>query len=146
MARACGHCAALALALAALGPGTALADSLVALRTLRAQSVLSEADVAVVAAEIPGALSDPAEVAGQEARVTIYAGRPIRAGDIGPPAVVERNQVIPLAYRAGPLTILTEGRALARGGAGDTIRVMNLASRTTVLGQVDASGQVRVAP
>lgn len=135
-----------ALILLMLLPGAVLADSVIALRTVRAQSVLAPDDMALVDQAIPGALTDPVAAAGQEARVTLYAGRPIRADDIGPPALVDRNQIVPLAYAAGGLTILTEGRALARGGAGDVIRVMNLASRTTVSGRVDASGQVRVTP
>jgi flagella basal body P-ring formation protein FlgA len=79
---------------------------------------------------------------GQEAQVTLYAGRPIRAEDIGPPAIIERNQIVPLAYGSGGLSILTEGRAMARGGAGDVIRVMNLESRTTVTGQIQPDGTV----
>ena len=42
------------------------------------------------------------------------------------------------------LRILTEGRALARGGVGDVIRVMNLSSRTTVSGRIAADGSVHV--
>jgi flagella basal body P-ring formation protein FlgA len=60
--------------------------------------------------------------------------------------VVDRNQIIPLAYAAGDLTILTEGRALARGGVGDVIEVMNLSSRNKVLGQIGPDGVVRVGP
>jgi flagellar basal body P-ring formation protein FlgA len=128
----------------ALAPGFAQADSVVMTRTVRAQSVLTAADMTMVQAAIPGALTDPAPAIGQEARITLYAGRPIRSGDLGAPASVERNQVVSLAYQAGGLEILTEGRALERGGAGDLIRVMNLSSRNTVTGQIDADGLVRV--
>jgi flagellar basal body P-ring formation protein FlgA len=76
--------------------------------------------------------------------VTIYAGRPIRAADIGAPALVERNQIVPLVYAAGGLQITAEGRALDRGGEGDVIRVMNLSSRVQVTGIVDETGAVRV--
>jgi hypothetical protein len=72
--------------------------------------------------------------------------RPVRAADLGPPAVVERNQIVGLAYRSGGLAILTEGRALARGGVGDVIRVMNLASRATVTGTIGPDGLVAVGP
>lgn len=124
----------------------AQAETLVAARTVRAQTVVSAQDLGLIRDTVPGMLTDPAEAIGQEARVTLYAGRPIRPGDLGPPAIVERNQIVPLAYRAGPLSILTEGRALARGGAGDTIRVMNLASRSTVSGRIRADGTVAVGP
>lgn len=125
-------------------PVPAFADSLVATRTIRAQSVLVAEDLTRVEAEIPGALADPAEALGLEARVTIYPGRPIRAEDLGPPALVDRNQIVPLVYETGGLSILTEGRALERGGEGDLIRIMNIGSRTTVSGRVGADGVVRV--
>ena len=107
---------------------------------------LTAEDLTLVAMEIPGALTDTTAAIGQEARVMIYAGRPIRQTDLGPGAVIERNQIIPLSYAAGGLSILTEGRALARGGVGDVIEVMNLSSRIKVSGQIGPDGVVRVGP
>ena len=124
----------------------ALADSMVATRTIHAQSVLSVEDIAMVAADIPGALTDPDAALGQEARVTLYAGRPIHAADLGTATLVERNQAVTLIFRTGGLSILTAGRALARGGPGDLIKVMNLASHLTVTGTVGADGSVMVGP
>ncbi len=135
--------AVLALCLAAW---PALADSVVATRPIRAQTVLTAEDVTLVAAQIDGAVTDLSAVLGQEARVTIYAGRPVRAADLGPPTMIDRNQIVPLTYRAAGLSITTEGRALARGGVGDVIRVMNLASRTTVFGLIGPDGAVVVGP
>lgn len=122
----------------------ALAESVVATRTIRAQTIIAPEDVTLVAAEMPGALGDPALAVGQEARVAIYAGKPVRAGDLGPPSLVERNQVVPLIYLSGGLAISTEGRALARGSEGEVIRIMNLGSRTTVSGRVGPDGAVYV--
>jgi flagellar basal body P-ring formation protein FlgA len=130
----------------ALCPGMAAAESVIALRTIPAQSVVTEADLDHVDAVIPGAVTDVALVVGQEARVTIYAGRPIKADDFGAPTLADRNQIVPLIYAAGGLQITTEGRALGRGGTGDVIRVMNLASRNTVSGVVTDTGAVRVGP
>lgn len=127
-------------------PLPAQADSLVATRVIRAQTVITAEDVALVAADLPGALADPAAAIGQEARVAIYPGRGIRAGDLGRAAVVERNQIVSLAYRAGALTIFAEGRALDRGGPGDIIEVLNLASRSKVTGQIADDGSVSVGP
>jgi flagella basal body P-ring formation protein FlgA len=127
-------------------PTAALADSVVATRTIRAQSVIVVDDLTTVAAEIPGALDNVAAAVGNEARVAIYAGRPVSADQIGPPAVVGRNEVVALVYATEALAITTEWRALARGAAGDVIRVMNLSSRTTVTGRVAADGSVVVEP
>ncbi|NVK17039.1 MAG: flagellar basal body P-ring formation protein FlgA [Rhodobacteraceae bacterium] len=120
------------------------ADYLVPTRTIRAKTILSAEDLALKKGEILGALSDPAEVVGLEARVALYAGRPLRAGDIGPPAIVERNDLVTLIFRQGGLSIAAEGRALGRGAAGEAVRVMNLSSRTTVTGRIAQDGSVEV--
>lgn len=120
------------------------ADSLTTTRVIRAKTLLSEVDVTVIAPTIPGALVDPVEAIGLEARVTLYPGRPIRSADVGPPAMVERNQIVTLIYSLGGLGITTEGRALDRGGLGDVIGVMNLSSRKTVVGQLAEDGSVYV--
>ena len=134
----------LILGLVLVAPQIAAADSIVATRTIRAQTVLSVEDFTLVDADIPGALTDPTEVIGLEARVTLYAGRPILASDLGSAAMVERNQTVSLVFRSAGLSILTEGRALTRGGVGDQIKVMNLASRTTVTGTIETDGSVLV--
>lgn len=134
----------LLLALTLMMPGTAMADSMVATRTIRALTVLTADDFTMVDADIPGALTDPAAALGQEARVTLYAGRPILAANLGAATVVERNQTVSLVFRSQGLSILTEGRALTRGGVGDVIKVMNLSSRMTVTGTIAADGSVSV--
>lgn len=125
---------------------TAQAESVIAARTLRAMSVLGPEDLALQPGDVPGALTDISLAIGQEARVALYAGRPIRAADIGPPAIIDRNQIVPLAFALDGLDIRAEGRALARGGVGDVIRVMNISSRTTVSGRIAEDGTVRVGP
>lgn len=122
----------------------ASAESLVATRTIRAKSLVASEDLTLVNADLPGALSDPDLAIGLEARVAIYAGKPVRPGDLGPPTLVERNQLVTLIYQAGGLAISTEGRALARGSDGDAIRVMNLGSRNTVTGRIGPDGAVYV--
>lgn len=129
----------------ALCAAPALAETLVATRTIRAQTLITPEDVVHAAIETPGALREAALVIGQEARVALYAGRPIRPGDIGPAAVVERNQIVLLVFDRGGLRITAEGRALGRGAPGEAIRVMNLSSRSTVGGTISADGSVHVS-
>jgi len=121
-----------------------MAESVVATRTIRPQTVIGPEDVTTVAALLPGALRDPAGALGLEARVAIHAGRPVRLADLGAPTLVGRNEIVPLIYLSGALAISTEGRALARGSEGDVIRVINLASRTTVSGRIGPDGAVYV--
>lgn len=128
----------------ALLPTTLFAETLVASRTVRPHEILTSGDLAIIDKTIPGALQSVEEALGLESRVVLYAGRPIRAQDLGPPAIVERNQIVTLIYSHGTLTIAAEARALTRGGEGDLIRVINIASRTTVSGVVRADGTVLV--
>lgn len=137
---------AAALALCGLTAAAAGADTLAAARNLPAQSVLTAADLVRADTAVPGALHDPARAIGLETRVAIYAGRPVFGADLVPPAVVDRNQIVPLTYFHAGLAITTEGRALDRGSVGDRIRVMNLTSRSTVIGRVGTDGSISVAP
>ena len=132
------------LGLMALCAGPVAADTLVAARTIPARSIIGPEDIIVRDTDVVGGITDPALAIGKEARVALYAGRPIRAGDLSVPAIVERNQIVRLVYENGGIMILTEGRALDRAGPGDWIRVMNLSSRATVSAIIDSSGTARV--
>jgi len=121
------------------------AETLVAARTIRSHSLLTAADVTVVRSETDGAFTVAGDVVGLEARVVLYEGRPISASDVGPAAVIDRNQIVTLVFRQGPLTIAAEGRSMARAGVGDQVRVMNLASRSIIGGQVQEDGTVLVS-
>lgn len=122
----------------------AVAETLVAARTLPARTILSPADVSIIEAQIGGAHRRVEDVVGLETRVTLYAGRPVQLGDVGPPALVERNEIVTLRFKSGPLVIETDGRALDRAAAGRGIRVMNLGSRAVVVGRVTSPGIVEV--
>ena len=122
----------------------AWAETVVPTRTIPARAIIMAEDLAQTQANIAGTVSDPAQIIGMEARVALFAGRPIRPGDVGQPAVVERNQIITMLYRSVGLTISTDGRALERASAGDVIRVMNLSSRQTVSAQIGNDGAAYV--
>jgi flagella basal body P-ring formation protein FlgA len=122
----------------------ASADVVVPNRTIRANSTINEADLTLKPIANAQAYNRIRDVVGQEARITLYAGRPVLFDDIGPPAVVARNQIVLIEYRSNGLLIATEGRSLQRGGVGDRIRIMNLDSRSTLFGQVQADGTVHV--
>lgn len=134
----------LVLVLLAAVPGWA--DSVVPIRTIRAHAIIAAEDVTLRGAQQTNGFAQIADVAGQEARVVLYPGRPIRSGDIGPPAVVTRNQLVRIVYSAVGLEIAAEARALERGAIGDLVRVMNLSSRATITGQIQTDGSIRVSP
>lgn len=125
--------------------GVAQADIVVAVRTIRPQTVIAPEDLVMRDLVVPGAVADPELLIGMEARVALYANRPIQPGDVGFPATIDRNQLITLIYQNGTLLISTEGRALDRAGPGDVIQVMNLTSRTTVMARIGADGAAYVS-
>ncbi len=124
--------------------GPVVADTVVASRSIRANAIITETDVVLSAAKLPNGFARIGDVVGQEARVVLYAGRPILLDDIGPPAIVTRNQIVRVRFKGVGLNITTEGRALERGAVGDRVRIMNLSSRATVFGQVQEDGSVQV--
>ena len=134
----------LALLVSILAAGPVLSESVVAARTIRAQTILTAQDLALQPVHIIGAFNDPALIVGMETRAALYAGRPVRPGDVGPPAIIDRNQIIVLVYATSSLTITTEARAMGRGGVGDRVRVLNMSSRTTVEGVIRPDGSVLV--
>lgn len=134
----------LACVLCVAAPLGAAAETLVAVRTIPARTIVAAADLSRVDGFLPGTLSDPAQAIGLEARVTIYQGRPLREGDVGAPALVERNEIVALVYQHSGLEILTDGRVLGRAAMGERVRVMNLGSRITITGTVSGPGQVSV--
>ncbi len=120
------------------------ADIVVPAHTIRPQTVIAPGDLVV--RDLPGVagFETVEEVAGLEARVALYAGRPIRPQDVGPPAVIERNALVVLVFSRGGLEIRAEGRALDRAGKGEVVKVMNTASRNMIMGIVRPDGTVLV--
>ncbi len=125
-------------------PVETLADIVVPTRTIRAKEIISPADLETAPRDVPGAVADPEVLIGQEAQIALYPDRPIRPTDVGPPAIVDRNDLVVLVFDRLPLSITAEGRALGRGAVGDRVRVMNLSSRTTVTGRIRPDGQIEV--
>lgn len=135
----------LILVLALASPANAQ-ETVIAAGTIRGATMIGPADVATIEGVTPGALSEISQAIGMEARINLYPGRPIRPGDLRAPAIVERNEIVSLRYNYGGLLVMTEGRALDRASAGETLRVINLASRQTVTATATSPGLVTVGP
>ena len=121
--------------------GPALAGDLVANRTLRAGTVLVPGDLAIRG---DGDVGQMEAMIGQEVRRAVYAGHVVVPGDVGPPTLVHRNDIVTMTFRSGALGLRTEGRALGNGGIGEKIEVMNLDSRLVVRALVTGARQVEV--
>lgn len=130
----------LLMALMAALPLMAEAAPVNATRNLPAGTILSAADLSA-----PDEAAAQAEVfIGMQTRVTIYAGRPVSAVQLRNARLIARNQIVPLHFTQGALSIETSGRALAEGAAGDVIPVMNMGSRQTVNARVQSDGTLLI--
>lgn len=124
--------------LLALAPFAAFAEPHVAARTLPAGTVIAPEDI------MGGADRDAGDVLGLQTRTVIYEGRPIHPTRLSQPYLVNRNQLVTIAYETPLMRIEAEGRALDPGQQDQVIRVLNLSSRSTVSGRVAADGSVIV--
>lgn len=122
-----------------------LAETVMPTRTIRPATVITADILTISEKTLPGTYQSFVDVVGLEARVALYPGRPIRFGDLVAPAIVERNDTVSLLFSKDGLTIMTEGRSLARAAVGETIRVMNSASHQPVFGTVLSDGSVLVS-
>lgn len=121
-----------------------MAHGFEAARTLPAGTIISESDLRPNEGKVAG-LTDPARIVGLATRITIYEGRPFQERLLQQPVLVSRNQIVRLQFQRGTLRIVTEGRAMEDGAAGDMIRVMNLESRTTITARIGEDGTLHVA-
>lgn len=125
--------------------GVSHAQTVVPNTTIQPGEIVEASNLTVREGQVAGTFADPSKAEGFEARKVLYAGQPIRQKDLRQPSVIQRNQLVQLVFSTGGMSIITEGRALDRASAGDVLRVMNLASRTTVSGKADAAGTVFVS-
>ncbi len=106
---------------------------------LRAGTVLHLSDL-TVESDDPAAFDG---LVGMELKRAVYAGKIISASDVGLPTIIERNALVHLEFERGPLLITTEGRALDAGAKGETVRVMNLASKIILTAEVVGPNKVK---
>lgn len=129
--------------LPALIPNLAPGAMLTARHDLRAGAIIEAEDI-VVDLSRDGDLDDPRRAVGRQLKRTIYGGQEISMLSLTAPQVVTRNQVVNLVFLHGGLTIETQGRALEPGSVGESIRVLNTASRATIRATVRQDGTVVV--
>ncbi|WP_370335911.1 flagellar basal body P-ring formation chaperone FlgA [Parvularcula marina] len=93
---------------------------------------------------VSGAASDTDPFIGRQMTRTVFEGRVLSYTDTKEADLVDRNGIVRIIAKKGPLTIETKGRALGTGAAGDEILVMNLESRRTVTAIITGPGTVQV--
>jgi flagella basal body P-ring formation protein FlgA len=89
-------------------------------------------------------IRDTQEAAGREAKRALRAGELIRASDLKRPTLVAKGSAVTMIFEVPGIALTSVGRALAEGGQGDTIAVLNPTSYRQVSAVITGPGTVRV--
>ncbi|NRG18016.1 flagellar basal body P-ring formation protein FlgA [Rhizobiales bacterium] len=89
-------------------------------------------------------ITDPEEAVGLAAKRRLRASAPLLSGDLQPPVLVERGDKVTLVYKVPGMTLTAQGQAIAQGGKGDVVDIINLQSRRTISATVVSRGRVVV--
>ena len=81
---------------------------------------------------------------GQQALRPLEAGKPINKLHVRVAPLISRNQIVTLVYQRGGVQLSGSGQALEDGQLGQSIRIVNPSTRSTLTGTVRAGGQVEV--
>ncbi len=117
-------------------------------RPLERRSVVGEGDLTWRTMEedrLPqGVLTDASQIVGREMKTDQSAGEMLRARDLLPPRLVTRGSLVTIKIETPLMRITAQGKSLADGAKGDTVRVTNVQSKRVIEGVVEADGVVRV--
>lgn len=84
------------------------------------------------------------DLVGMEVRRMLTQGRPIMTQSVTKPIIIDRGERISIRYDDGQLALTAPGKALADAHQGQQIRVVNLASNTTLVGVAADKGIVEI--
>lgn len=119
---------------------TSSAEDVIATRNLVRGNVVTVNDLKITSTNF-----DLANVyVGMQLRRTIYQGQKLQSTDLEKKVLVERNEIVAMAYSSGNLLITTYGRSLGRGALGEVVQIMNSRSRKKVQAIVTGPGYVEV--
>jgi flagella basal body P-ring formation protein FlgA len=89
-------------------------------------------------------ITESAHIVGQTPKRMLAADRPVRAGDVELPMVVSKGGIVTMVLATPHMILTSKGRAMEKGAKGDTIKVMNLKSKTVIEGEITGVGRVLV--
>jgi flagella basal body P-ring formation protein FlgA len=113
-------------------------------------AVLAEGDLTTKSIAVmrvnDGIVRSVSDAAGKEAKRALRAGEFLRNSDLKRPALVAKGATVTMIFESAGIHLTAIGRALAEGGEGDSIAVLNPTSYRQVVAVVTAPGTVRVGP
>jgi flagella basal body P-ring formation protein FlgA len=127
---------------------TRLVDVMVAARAMEPRRILASDDFRrerrPVGEVPPDALADLAEPADYELVRAAQAGEVLTPRVIRPRLVIKRGELVTLVFEGEGFRITTQAQATEDGRRGDSVRVLNVASKREILGVAEGGGVVRV--
>lgn len=118
-------------------------------RRLRKGAVIRNADIEFRKIERSGlsqyTLLDRTDIVGMAARYPLRPGIAIRKGDVRPPILVRRGELVTMEIRTPYILATARGRALDSGARGETIRLRNTQSKKTLEAKIVGPGRVSVS-
>jgi len=92
------------------------------------------------------AASDVDAVVGMAARRPLREGDPVLVRDITAPLVIKSGETVDVTYNADGMTITLQAKALANAAVGETLNVMNTASKKMIEAVATGPDQAVVGP
>jgi flagella basal body P-ring formation protein FlgA len=113
-------------------------------------TVIAESDVATKTIPIlrmnEQLVHSLADIVGKEAKRALRAGELLRMSDLKHPTLIAKGATVTMVFDAPGISLTAVGRALAEGGEGDSIAVLNPTSYRQVVAVITGPGTVRVGP
>jgi flagellar basal body P-ring formation protein FlgA len=130
------------------GVAIEMLDAAVLTRNVERGDMLKASDVVIERrpkAEVGNDAAARSRAVGMQMRRGLRAGQPLKVADLGKPDLVQRDENVTLIYEASGIYLTMRGKAVEAGTEGDTVTVLNLQSKRTIVGTIIGRGQVAVA-
>ncbi len=86
------------------------------------------------------------DLIGKEVKRSLRAGQQISPNDVQTQVMVAKGKIVTLNFTKGGVMLSAKGKALENGGLGDTVRVMNIQSKSVIQGTVSGPETVSILP
>ena len=89
---------------------------------------------------------DSRGVLGQAVRRPIRAGAAVSLADLVAPKVIKRDDVVQVAYAAGGIRLVLQGKAMGSASMGETVEILNLSSKKVIQAMAVGPDEAVVGP
>ncbi len=83
---------------------------------------------------------------GQAARRPLRAGTAVSLADLSAPKVIKKDEMVQVAYAAGGIKLVLQGKALTGAAVGEVVDILNPVSKKTIQAVATGPGEAVVGP